>query len=104
MELHDKNGKLIAKISASGAGGGLEEGVWVEIQAADGTRPTLCLVKGKPHGEADDGWYLGVYRDTKQPGIACDFAISFTKSGGPVLQATKGKEVRSKSLFDLLCD
>ncbi len=99
MNITDDKGQVVAKVTSVAKHGEIEEGIWLEVQAADGTRPTLCLVKGPCAGA--NGWYLGVYRDTRNPGVACDFAISFTKDG-PVIQATKGREVVSKNLFDLL--
>lgn len=101
MEIKDDKGNVVAKVVAA-VGGGIEEGVWIEVQAADGTRPTLCLVKDKPGGPFGGGWYVGAYRDARHPGVACDVAISLTEKDGPTLQATRGKEVRIKSLFDLL--
>jgi hypothetical protein len=102
VEIKDCNGKVIAKVVAADPNvSGCDEGIWLEVQADDGTRPMLCLVKDKPDGPFGGDWYIGAYRDSKQPGIACDLAISLTKDG-PVLQAVRGKEVRQKSLFDLL--
>lgn len=99
----DKTERVIAKVTAAGPNSaGCEEGVWVEVQAADGTKPTLCLVKDKPGGSFDGGWYLGVYRDANNPGIACDLAVSFCKKDGPTLQVVKGQEVKIVNLFDLI--
>lgn len=104
MNITDDKGNVVAKVTSVGpkSGTDLEEGIWVEVQAADGTRPTLCLVKGRPGGSAEDGWYLGVFRDAKKPGVACDLAVSFSAKDGPMIQAVRGKEVIIKSLFDLL--
>lgn len=100
VEIKDKKGKVIAKITAADPdASGCDEGLWVEIQADDGTRPTLCLVKGKANDPL--GWYLGVYRDVEKTKGPCDFALSFGKNG-PELQVTKGKETKSVNLFDLL--
>ena len=99
MELKDTNGKVIAKVTGCDCNAGdVDEGVWVEVLADDGTRPTLCLVKTKTKGE----WYLGVYRDAKAPSIkACDLAVSFG-GVGPTLQVTKGDKVAIVDLFDLV--
>ncbi len=104
MEIKDDNGKVIAKVSAADVNAaGCDEGVWVEVQADDGTRPTVCLIKDKPCGPFAGGWYLGVYRDTTQKDItACDLAVSFTAEG-PVVQATGPYgQVKQVNLFALL--
>lgn len=103
LELKDKSGKVIAKVTAADPNvAGCDEGVWLEIQADDGSKPTLCLIKDKPSGPFKGGWYLGVYRDVRHAGPGCDFAISFDKENGPSIQVTKGQEVKQRSLFDLL--
>jgi hypothetical protein len=101
-ELKDDGGKVIATVTAADVNSkGCDEGIWVEVRADDGTRPTLCLVKDTKSGPFAGGWYLGVFRDAKKPGTACDLAVSFGKEG-VILQATKGKEVRIVNLFDLI--
>ena len=104
MEIKDQNGKVIAKITGADQNiSGCDEGVWVELQADDGTRPTLCMVKDQPGGPHGGNWYLGVYRDSHAAKIvACDLAIMFCKEHGPELQVTKGDQVKSYNLFDLL--
>jgi hypothetical protein len=102
MEIKDINGKIIATVTAADPNtAGCDEGLWVELKADDGTRPTLCVVKDRP-GDYSIGWYLGVYRDAKNPGVnGCDLAISFN-SGGPMLQVRSGDKVKIVSLFDLI--
>lgn len=102
-QLKDNNGKVIAEVTAADVNQpGCDEGVWVEMKADDGTKPTICFVKDKPGGPQNGGWYLGFYRDTNNAGPACDFAICFDKKDGPILQVTRGDEVKQVSLFDLL--
>ena len=101
-EIKDDSGKVIASVTAADVNAaGCDEGVWVEVKADDGTRPTLCLVKDKKGGPFSGGWYLGVFRDAKSPGTGCDLAVSFGKDG-PTLQVVKGKEVRIVNLFDVI--
>jgi len=103
FEVKSPDGKVVATVNAANPNGsGCDEGVWVEMQADDGTRPTLCMVKDKPDGPFKGAWYFGVYRDTKDTNIACDFAILFDKEKGPQLQVVRGQEVQAASLFDLL--
>lgn len=105
MNICDSKGKVIATVTAADPNmADVDEGVWLEVQADDGTRPTLCLVKQRGKSsrnpiESAGRWYLGVYRDARKPGVACDLAITFGPEG-PVLQVVKGKEVRQVNLFD----
>ena len=102
MEIKDGD-KVIATVTAADANvGGCDEGIWIEVKADDGTRPTICLIKDKPKGPHSGAWYLGVYRDVNKAGIACDFAILFDKNKGPQLQVVKGSQVKIINLFDHL--
>lgn len=104
MELKDEKGKVIAKVTAADPNNTqCDGGVWVELQADDGTRPTLCIVKGRP-GDYSSGWYVGVYRDgrARDVGQGCDLAVSFDPQAGPVLQVRQGDQAKIVNLFDLL--
>jgi hypothetical protein len=98
MEIKTPSGKVVATVSAADPNTEFcDEGVWIEVKADDGTRPTLCLIKRKP----DEDWYLGVYRDVKKTAGACDLGLTFSKEG-PILQVVKAGEVKVVNLFDLL--
>lgn len=102
VEIKDEFGKVIARVTDANPNvNGCEEGVWCEIQAADGSKPTLCLIKDKEDGTFDGDWYIGAYRDSKNAPFGCDLAIRFTQQG-PTLQVIKGKDVKILNLFDLL--
>jgi hypothetical protein len=102
-ELKDDAGKVVATVTgANPDANGCDEGVWLELQADDGTRPTLCLVKDKKGGHMHGAWFLGVFRDARNTGSGCDLAITFDKADGPVLQVIKGGKVKHADLFDLL--
>lgn len=106
LELKDSHGRVVAKIMAANPDAlHADEGIWLEVQADDGMRPTLCLMKTKSRstrtGPEGGDWYIGMYRDAKNVAIGCDFGISFT-ADGPVVQVVKGNEVKSVNLFDLL--
>lgn len=101
MEIKTPDGKTIAKVTAADPNvAGCDEGAWVELVTDDGTKPVLCLVKDKPDGPHKGALYLGVYRDTRNS-KACDLAVLFDKENGPILQITKGTEVKQVNLFDL---
>lgn len=106
MNIQDDKGKVIAKVTAADPNDAhCDEGVWVEVKADDGTRPTICLVKLKPlPGSTTAPWYLGVYRDAKSSDVigGCDLGVSFTEKEGPVLQVRRGDDVKIVNLFDLL--
>lgn len=100
MELKDSKGKIVATVTAhDGSGGPVDEGVWVEVQAGDGTRPTICLINSTDVAGTD--WYVGFYRDAKARDIkGCDFAVALTEHG-PTLQVIKDGQIRIVDLFDL---
>lgn len=101
-EVKGGSGKTVATVTAADVNSATcDEGVWVEVKADDGTRPTLCLVKDVKGGPYQGDWFLGVFRDARRPGKGCDLAVSFTAEG-PVLQVAKGGEVKIVNLFDLL--
>lgn len=103
-EVKDKNGKVVVEVETrDGPRGPLDEGVWVTVNADDGTRPTLAFVKHTGHGY-DGEWYLGVYRDTQSgdPHMACDLAVLFTTDRGPVLQVAKGGKFKTVDLYELI--
>lgn len=104
MELKDSKGKVVAKVTAADPNiAGCDEGIWLEVQADDKTKPTLCLVKDKPDGPHKGNWYLGVYRDANQANAGCDLAVTFDKEKGPVLQIVKpGHPPKIVSLYDLV--
>ncbi len=94
MDIKDSKGKVIAKVTAADPNQSeCQEGLWLEVVADDGTKPTICLIK------KTSDWYLGVYRDANDA-YACDFAIIFNKEEGPSIQVTKGKEVKTVNLFE----
>lgn len=101
-EIKDVNGKVIAAITAADPNeDGCDEGLWLEVRADDGTRPTISLVKDKPDGPMKGAWYLGFYRNAKNTILGCDLTITFTKDG-PVLQVIKNEELIIINLFDIL--
>lgn len=100
LEIKDENGNAVATVTAKKSNEtDCAEGVWLTLNAADGTKPTLCLVNRK-----EGGWYLGVYRDANKPKVGCDLAISFGDKG-PEVQVVRGDspdDVVIVSLFDFL--
>ena len=97
FSLMGSKGKVVAVITAADPNSqDCDEGVWLEVQADDGSKPTLCLIKRK-----DGSWYLGVYRDANHA-HACDLSVLFDKEEGPTLQVAKGKDVVTTKLFDLI--
>jgi hypothetical protein len=103
VDIKDDKGKVVAKVTAANPDSdSCDEGVWVEMQADDGTRPTLCFIKPKAGSVYTTGWYLGVYRDAKKPAAGCDIGLSFDEKAGPILQVVRGDDVKTVNLFDLL--
>ena len=101
MELKDAKGEVVATVEAHGTpGGGVDAGVWVTFKTDDGSRPTLCFIKGNAHGHFGKRFFMGVYRDVNEPDKGCDFAISFDEKDGPCLQIVRGDEVRVVSLME----
>lgn len=105
MEIKDKNGKVVAMVTAMNSEGGpTDEGIWLEVQADDGTKPTLCLIKSQGYRQPGD-WFLGVYRDARSKDIrACDLAIRFSVNDGVTLQVAQNGKVKVVNLFDLIPD
>jgi len=98
----DHKGKIIATVMAADPNAqGCDEGVWVELRADDGTKPTICLVKDRPDGPHHGAWYLGVYRNALAPNPGCDLAVTFSEAEGPVLQVIKGDSVKRVNLHRL---
>ncbi len=95
--------KVVATITAKNVNSPeCDEGVWVELKADDGTKPTLCMIKTKKDDTFGGDWYLGVYRDASDANIvACDVGIVFSKNG-PAIQVAKGDKVKIVDLFEMI--
>lgn len=101
IEIKTEQGCVVAKITAANPNiHGCEEGVWIELQATDLTKPTLCFIKDKPNGTFEGDWYIGAYRNANVAPLGCDFAIRFSKDG-PIIQMIKGGEVKIIHLYDI---
>lgn len=97
MEIKDSKGNVIAKItSARPAQEQCQEGVWLEMQCTNGTRPTICLI-----AQQNGNFYVGAYKNIANSPKACDFAVTLT-ANGPELQILKGDKTKIINLYDFI--